>query len=207
MPGDLVRTDLFPVPIWTIDLVELRPQLPAMIAAAEALLADAPAVGELFRQSQALLQDSTEPAWVEFFRVLAAHMERIIGREMPPQYGFKRAFLRSWVLQVDDAEDYESTGTLLNAVHSHVPAVLSSVLYLRVPDALVDAPSGGTTFKDPNSINTRSYSTPEFHVSPAPLRLVVFPAWLEHLPEPPRPRSALQGGRLVVSTDLRVELD
>ncbi len=207
MPDRMRRTDLFSVPIWTADLDQFAPDLPRMIEVAEALLREHPSPGELFSQSSAVLQDDPDPAWIEFFRVLAAMMARIINREMPPHYPFERAFLKSWVLRIDDVAEFERTGSTLNALHSHIPAVLSSVLYLRVPDDLLDASTGGTTFKDPNSVNTRAYLRPEFHVAPAPLRLVIFPAWLEHLPERPAPGLRLDTPRLIVSTDLRVELN
>jgi len=207
MADEVHRTDLFATPMWTADLTQFHDRLPQMIDTAERVLAESPAPpGELFSQSQAVLQDVDDPAWIEFFRFLAATMERIVGREMPPVYPFERAFLRSWVLRVDDPDQYQHTGTTLNALHSHIPAVLSSVFYLQVPGALVDASTGGTTFKDPNSVNTRAYSRPEFHLAPAPLRLAIFPAWLEHLPERPPAGTVLDVPRIVVSTDLRVEL-
>lgn len=178
-----------------------------MITAAERLLEEEPAPQkELFQQSRSILQQSTEPGWEKFFAVLRGFMERIISRELPPQYDFRRFFLRSWVLQIDEASDFMRTGSTLNVLHSHIPAVLSSVFYLQVPDDLINAPSGGTTFRDPNSVNTRAYSRPDFHVSPAPLRLVIFPAFLEHCPEQPRPEVVMEKPRIIVATDLRVDL-
>lgn len=205
MKAAVARTDLFATPIWTVDLLDFADRLPALVAAAERVLDQHPAdTTDLFRQSAAVLQDDPEPAWVDLFRVLAATMESIVADELPLAYGIDRAYLRSWVLRIDDADQFAHTGSALEILHAHLPAVLSSVLYLQVPDALADAPFGGTTFRDPNSVHTRSQGRADVHVAPAPLRLVIFPSYLEHCPEAPPPGLVLDRPRIVVATDLRV---
>jgi hypothetical protein len=202
----LTRTDLFPTPVWSVDLTELAEHVPAMVAEAEAVLERSPADdNDLFEQSRAVLQASTEPGWVEFFRIIAAHMEAIVGRDLPAHFGIERAYLRSWVLRIDDPSAHNRIGSTLDLLHSHLPSVLSSVFYLQVPTALVEASHGGTTFRDPNAAVTRAYRRPDVQVAAAPLRLVIFPSHLEHCPERPAPATVFDRPRLVVSTDLRVE--
>lgn len=88
-------------------------------------------------------------------------------------------------------------------LHAHPRALLSSVLYLRVPDELVDTPWGGTVFRDPNAANTGyMVDRPLSRVPAAPLGLVVFPGWLEHAPAEPPDAAPYSSPRIVVATDV-----
>lgn len=197
------RTDLFPTPIWTTDLTHLADQRDGMAAAAREVLAASPASpADPLSQSAAVLQNSDHPGWQSFFEYLRSTMEDIVGKELPPAYATDGWFLRSWVVEVSDYDDWHHTG-LLRSLHAHLPSLLSSVLYVEVPEALRGADSGGTTFRDPMAAITGSYRPSDVHVSPQELRLVIFPSWLEHLPQPPDPGLRIESPRLVVATDLR----
>ncbi|HEX2575850.1 MAG TPA: putative 2OG-Fe(II) oxygenase, partial [Aquihabitans sp.] len=88
-------------------------------------------------------------------------------------------------------------------LHAHPRAILSCVLYLQLPDELVDLPQGGTGFRDPNAGPT-SYMAgrPWQWIAARPLDLLVFPSWVEHAPgEAVRPGPYTRP-RIVIATDV-----
>ena len=199
----LERADLFATPIWTAQLSAFEAHLEEMASVARRVLMEHPThEDDPLHQSRAVMQEVDDERWRAFFAVLASLMETITGRELPPGYAFGEGILRSWVLEIADEAEWRRTSSTLVALHSHLPAVLSSVFYVEVPPELRGRTSGGTTFKDPNSAVTGAYRRPSEHVSAHPGRLVIFPSWLEHMPEPPASAVHLSGARLIVATDL-----
>ena len=144
------RSDVFAVPLWTADLDEFGDDLAEMAHVARDVLHRHPTdADDPHDQSRAVLQEEHHPAWQRYFEVLSGIMEEIVSRDLPPRYTFSSAFLRSWVLEISDVDAWRQSSSTLVALHSHLPAVLSSVFYLEVPEVLIGATSGGTTFKDP----------------------------------------------------------
>ena len=171
----------------------------------ERVLEESPSEHSPFEQSRAVLQQSDEPGWQLFFSRLSSIMQDIVANELRPRFDFK-ATMSSWAIRMKSPEDYAATDGVLTPLHSHLPSVLTSVFYLQVPKACIDTDHGGTVLRDPQSANTRAYRAPDVHIPPRPLRLAIFPAYIEHAPERPKTPS-LDVDRIVVSTDLRVVHD
>jgi hypothetical protein len=202
------RQELFPIPLWIAQFDELRPWLPGMIRTAESLIENDPS-GEnpFFEQSEATLQASNDPGWTKYFELLSRLMEQILAEgSFSPHYPVSRAFLRSWVVRMRSHRDFERTGGVLEVLHSHIPAVMTSVFYLQVPPHLVGRPEGGTVLRDPSSANTRPYRNVIHNIEAVPLRVAVFPGFIEHAPERPPPGPSFSVPRLLVSTDLRLDM-
>ncbi len=203
------RRDLFPTPIWQVDLSHLHGHMQEMIADAEELIATDPFVGnQLFSQSRTHLQSRGGPAWKAFFHETAAIMQHIMERDYPPTFPVTGGTLRSWAMRITDPKEFDRAGGGIQSVlHAHLPSFLSSVFYLQVPDELLETGTGGTTFRDPASSLSQMHRQPWIHIPPNPFELVIFPSHLEHAPERPQGVESFSTPRIVVSTDLRLTLD
>lgn len=200
------RHDLFAVPVWINQLDFLEPYLDGMILEAEEFITFCPArTTDIYEQSDAFLQRSENEGWRRFFSFVSEEMQRILRDEMSPKFPISKAHLHSWSLRINGDHDYADHPSVLEVLHSHLPAVLSSVFYLQVPPEMIDAGGGGTLLRDPLAPITRQFRDVGYHVEPVPLRLAIFPSYLEHAPERPAQRMAWSTSRLVVSTDLRVD--
>lgn len=201
------RHDLFPVPLWINQLDFLAPHLSAMILEAEEFINFCPAnASDPYQQSDGFLQRSEDEGWRRFFSFVGDEMQRILRDEMPLKFNISRAYLQSWSLRINGDDDYADHPSVLEVLHSHLPAVLSSVFYLRVPPEMIEAGGGGTLLRDPLAPITRQFRDVGYHIAPVPLRLAIFPSYLEHAPERPAQRMTWSTSRLIVSTDLRVDL-
>lgn len=201
------RRDLFPVPVWISQLDFLAPYVDEMILEAEQFIAFSPAKdADPYQQSDAFLQRSEDEGWQRFFSFVGGEMQRILRDDLPPRFDISRAYLRSWVLRINCDHDYASHPSVLEPLHSHLPAVLSSVFYLRVPPEMSKVGGGGTVLRDPLAPVTRQFRDVGHHIEPVPLRLAIFPSYVEHAPERTAERADWSTSRLIVSTDLRVDL-
>ncbi|MEV0768677.1 hypothetical protein [Nocardia salmonicida] len=130
-------------------------------------------------QTLAVLQDRTEPHWLEFLGWVGATFEQIIGGTPLPHNG---CAIRAWALRIDAqsaAKDVAAGPTRTITTHNHSPALLSSIFTCELPDE--PAPDALATI----------FHNPVFHVNcpwlprlrPVPPKvgkLVVFPGWVEH---------------------------
>ena len=200
------RSDLFPSPIWVIDLDEFIVDLTHMASVARTVLSSHPTdPNDPYRQSRAVLQEVRDVSWRRFFVRLGEYMAGIISTEVRLQSSGDLGKLRSWVLEIKPEDRWRQSATVSRDLHSHLPSTLSSVFYVEVPYSIIGQSTGGTTFRDPNAVITQAFRPATVHVSAVPGRLIIFPSWLEHAPEPPATELLLDSPRLVVSTDLRID--
>lgn len=194
----LDQMGLFPVPVWTVDLSPyFADDLATMVSDVDWIIDEDRAPAPLEQSRAAISALTTEP-WPRYHQVLAQICEGLLARAWP-EAGYEVGRLATWGLRMAGP----SGGGLLRHLHAHPRAMLSSVLYLQIPDELVDHRHGGTLFRDPNASNT-SYMAerPLARIAARPLRLVVFPAWLEHAPAEPPTGGRYSKPRIVVATDV-----
>ena len=142
------------------------------------------------------LEHRTEPHWRIFF----AELDRIvdgIAASLHPTW-VERS-LHSWGLVFRSTEDWPSN---FQSIHAHAQATFSSVCYLQVPNELAATGVGGTLLRNPlANIHHRYYDVDYVRFDPAELTVVVFPGFLEHLPERPLTDLRFAAPRVVIATD------
>ena len=142
------------------------------------------------------LEHRTEPHWRIFF----AELDRIvdgIAASLHPTW-VERS-LHSWGLVFRSTEDWPSN---FQSIHAHAQATFSSVCYLPVPKELAATGVGGTLLRNPlANIHHRYYDVDYVRFNPVLLDVVVFPGFLEHLPERPLTDLRFSAPRVVIATD------
>lgn len=208
MSVELRFQDLFPTRIWQTDLPMLEPIREQLIADIWELL-DHPLPGQPGLQTPGDLQFRTEPWWVRCFEVITAVMDTLAA-DLAPRWRSRSIF--SWGLGYRRLADYDHDSEsqqhladldnfrALGFGHTHTSATFSCVLYLQVPPEMTD--SGATVFRDPQyALHRRLGAETKFRLLPKELRLVVFPGYLEHYPEPADLPEPWRTPRLIISAD------
>ncbi len=202
-PVSVQQESLFPIPIWIVDLSFLEPDLPALIADTECHLVDTPAAASPFRQTRPVLQDQEGEHWLRLVDALGSVGSTIVGQCYKSDANFQIGGVRCWGLEISSAADFTGPEAMLNLLHVHRRSLLSCVLWLRVPDGLVEDRRAGTMFRDPRASDTMDFEGyPIAYVPPAPLRLLVFPSFLEHAPAYPGDDAVFASPRLVIAGEL-----
>jgi Putative 2OG-Fe(II) oxygenase len=172
--------DIARVCVWSADLAGLNEHQAAFEADIEDLLArgerNFAAYGE---QTRTVLHQLTAPHWKLLFSRVRGVMSSVV-QDSAIELDEGRVHLRAWASRMRQQGQYCERQTRLNALHSHWPAFLSAIYYLRIPPDLEEA-DGGTLFVNPFP-NSLAQPDPGTVVSPAEGRLVVFPSWLIHSP-------------------------
>jgi hypothetical protein len=197
------QESLFPIPLWIADLSFLAADLPALVADTERLLVDAPSVGSPFRQTNPVLQDQAGDHWTRLLEAVTSVGGAVLAQCYKPEANFEIGAVRAWGLEISSAAEYEGPEAVLNLLHVHQRSLLSCVVWLRVPQELVEDRRAGTMFRDPRANDTMDFvGYPVAYVPPAPLRLLVFPSFLEHAPAYPGHAIEFSSPRLVVAGEL-----
>jgi hypothetical protein len=109
--------------------------------------------------------------------------------------------LRRWAIRFGRLTQEEKAQLARDAVHNHLPALFSSIYYLRLPPEFADKPNGGTVFVNPIG-NLMDLMSPRTRViEPQEGRLLVFPSFVDHAPVPIE-WDASDISRIVISTDV-----
>lgn len=170
--------DLFPTRIWQAGLPALMPQLPAWIAAVQAMRAAHPQpAGRTNRhgwnsEDMAVLE---QPLFAPLQQAIRAGCTSALGEMGVRGMPFR---LQSWI-NLHDRGGF-------NFLHVHEGCLLSGCFYLSVP-----AGSGKLAFRDPRPGVIHGYvkgAVPngygDIRLAPESGLLVLFPCWLEHFVEP-----------------------
>jgi hypothetical protein len=108
--------------------------------------------------------------------------------------------IRRWVIRLGMLNAEEKTRLRRDQIHNHLPALFSTIYYLRIPAEITGA-GGGTRFWNPIG-NLMDVTAPRLCDVPAREgRLVIFPSFVDHAPIPVEWDTA-GDSRLVVSSDL-----
>lgn len=109
--------------------------------------------------------------------------------------------LRRWAIRFGRLSPEDKARLHRDGLHNHLPALFSSIYYLRVPQELEDEGVGGTMFINPYA-NVMDVMSPRSIVVPAKEgRLVIFPSFVDHAPVP-IDWDATGVPRIVVSSDV-----
>lgn len=206
---DAERIDLFPTVAWMCDLGFLADVRDHLVADAWELLSD-PVPGQPGLQTPGNLQLREEPWWQRCFEAITSFTDAIACDLRPP---WQERSIFSWALGYRSSNDYltfvgdtrDAEDKMLQGAmgfgHTHTAATFTSVLYLQVPEEMTE--TGATVLRNPNyALHHRLGGPLEHRFQPRPLKLLVFPGYVEHHPELavlPEPWST---PRLIVSTDV-----
>jgi hypothetical protein len=202
---DLSRTSLFEIPLWVAQFDEVLTYHAEMAEEVERLItAETAAEGAsarfLAHQSASDPFDLPSPGW-RLLEQLSNQAYSHLAKEHFQRWRSGEFHLRRWAIVFGQLSELEKTKLERDGVHNHLPALFSSIYYLRVPAEFVERPEGGTKFVNPLG-NLMDLMAPRTNtVSAKEGRFVVFPSFLDHTPVPIRWDSA-GVPRIVVSSDV-----
>lgn len=186
---------IFPTLVYSASLAGLAVHRRALVNDVLALVAATDVEPEANRTRE-LLTDRPEPHWRAYFAGLDGIVDRVAS-DLHPRWTCRSA--HSWGLVFRSTDDWPSN---FRSLHAHAQATFSTVCYLDVPPELVDAGAGGTLLRNPlANVHHRYYDVDYIRFDPVELGVVVFPGFLEHLPERPDGRVDFSRPRVVVATD------
>lgn len=191
----MMEHQLFPTRVYSERLDQLAEVRTALVSDVLDLEDPAGSTRPLNRTRE-FLEHRTAPHW----RTLFAELDRIvdgIAAGLHPTW-VDRSLYR-WGLVFRSTEDWPSN---FQSIHAHAQTTFSSVCYLQVPDELAATEAGGTLLRNPlANIHHRYYDVDYVRFDPVVLDVVVFPGFLEHLPERPSTDLHFSLPRIVIATD------
>lgn len=200
---ELKRTPLFEIPLWTTEFEEIVPYHDEMAREVETLIDSAPAEDPpryLAHQTASDPFQLPSPGW----RMLEQSCNRAYAELAKRHFQRWRTgefHLRRWAIRFGRLSKVDKERLARDAMHNHLPALFSSIYYLRVPAAFVEQPEGGTLFTNPIG-NLMDFMSPRTKtVAPKEGRFVVFPSFVDHAPIP-FAWDAEDTTRIVVSCDV-----
>ena len=167
--------------VWTTELPDMIEHHEAMERDIQKLLSEGKQNKLTYGvQTLSILQTLKGDHWTKFFNNIRLAVRTAIGYfEMSADES--RVQLRAWASYLR-SKDVTETSFRLNSLHSHAPAFVSGVYYLRAPN--VEPQSSivsGTYFVNPVSYLPQSIS-PGLIVTSLVGRLVLFPSAIMHAP-------------------------
>jgi len=202
---ELRRADLFAVPVWRCRLDDVPDADEGEMArAADDHIAREPAHGAPFAQSDVTLTRHPSPALRAYFAWIGARFEELVRTDLTYRRPIRRAYVESSAMRIDQLTEF-SRLVGLESLHAHLPALVTSVLYLRVPSTLEGAPHGGVVLRDPASVATNVFGRARHHEPAEQGKLFVFPGYVEHRTDGAPPDVPWDRPRTVIVTDLLVD--
>ena len=197
---EVSRKNLFGVPLWTASLPDVVPHHSAMANEIDKHIEAGGASSTALAHQTAIdpmrLQD---PGW----KILEARMNEVLAdviRKHLRRWRYGQLHIRRWAVQLGRLSAEEKARLPGEFTHNHLPALLSAVYYLRVP---ADLPSGhgGTSFFNPLANLMDLFGPRDAYEEPTPGKLLVFPAYLDHVPVPGT-WDASENTRITISADV-----
>lgn len=188
---------IFPTNVFTTDLSFLMGDRDRLVDDVLELVADGGVPDYPGRQTLPDLHERTDDHWVRLYRCLSgvfADLGRTLRHRVTTD-----VVMQSWALVLDGPDSYDDESSM---THNHAAATFSSVLWLQLPESHAGWTGGGTVLLDPLAFTTRRYGSDLQHViEPVEMGLLAFPAYLDHLPQPPTNNNPFDRPRVIVSTD------
>jgi len=199
------RASLFEIPLWTAQFDEVLPYHEEMAHEVEQLIdrdnaADGGPPRFLAHQTASDPFELPSPGW----RLLERLSNQAYGDLAKAHFQRWRSgefHLRRWAIRFGRLSALDKARLERDSVHNHLPALFSSIYYLRVPPEFVENPEGGSMFVNPFA-NLMDLMAPRTRIiAPKEGRFLVFPAFVDHTPVPIQWDSA-GVSRIVVSSDV-----
>lgn len=191
----MTEHQIFPTRVYTEHLhgvARVRDLLLRDVLALVAPTEDSPPLN----RTREMLEQRAEPHWDTYFGELHAVVDSVADSLHP---SWTHRAVHSWGLVFRTCDEWPSN---FQSIHSHAQATFSTVCYLQVPPELADSGSGGTLLRNPLAhIHHRYYDIDYIRFDPIELDVLVFPGFLEHLPERPDSATVFSSPRVVVTTD------
>ncbi|HEX4274657.1 MAG TPA: putative 2OG-Fe(II) oxygenase [Bryobacteraceae bacterium] len=202
---NVTQKALFEIPMWVAQLDEVVPYHEAMAKEAEELIdRDNSCAAELrpylAHQTTSDPFDLPNPGW-KLLDSLCNDIFSNLAKQNFQRWRAGEFHLRRWAIRFGRLTPEEKARLARDAVHNHLPALFSSIYYLRLPPEFAENPSGGTVFVNPIG-NLMDLMSPRTRViEPKEGRLLVFPSFVDHAPAPVE-WDANGVSRIVISTDV-----
>lgn len=200
---DVSRTALFDIPIWTAQFDEILPYHEQMAEEVEGLIDDTSAEeAPRYLAHQTPTDPFTLPS--EGWRILE-RLSNDVYTDLAKRY-FQRwrsgeFHLRRWAIRLGRLDEADKARLARDSVHNHLPALFSSIYYLRIPNQFVDNPDGGTRFINPIGSLMDLMGPRTTSIAPREGRFLVFPGFVDHTPIPIE-WDADDVSRIVLSSDV-----
>lgn len=178
----LERRPLFEIPYWRLDLPSVRPFHSEMTREVEDQidreLRDGRDNPFTAHQTHADPFELPSLGWSRLDDALREALTEIASTTFRRQTEGE-FHLRRWAIRYGRLSDKDKERLRRDAVHNHMPALLSSLYYLSVP---ADLPEGkaGTRFLSPLGGHLQFVAAPEVVVGGSEGELLIFPAQLDH---------------------------
>lgn len=200
---ELSRASLFEIPLWTAYFDKVVPYHADMSREVENLIDGASADERPHYLAHQTPSDPfllPSPGWRLLERLSNKAYSDLAKRHFQ-RWRSGEFHLRRWAIRFGRLSDADKARLVRDSLHNHLPALFSSIYYLRVPQAFDENPAGGTLFVNPIG-NLMDLMTPRTKtIAPKEGRLLIFPSFVDHTPVPVH-WDAEGTPRIVVSTDI-----
>jgi hypothetical protein len=181
---ELVQTSLFQIPLWTAQLDEVVQYHEEMAGEVEQLIDSVP---DSESASYLAHQTSSDPFHLpsKGWKILEQLCNDAYGGIAKRHFQRRRSgefHLRRWAIRYGRLSEAEKSRLARDSVHNHLPALFSSIYYLRLPPDFVDRPEGGTLFVNPIGNLMDLLSPRTTTIAPREGLLLVFPSFVDHTP-------------------------
>jgi hypothetical protein len=181
---ELVHTSLFQIPLWTAQLDEVVQYHEEMADEVEQLIDNVP---DSESASYLAHQTSSDPFHLpsKGWKILEQLCNDAYGGIANRHFQRRRSgefHLRRWAIRYGRLSEAEKSRLRRDSVHNHLPALFSSIYYLRLPPDFVERPEGGTLFVNPIGNLMDLLSPRTTTIAPREGLLLVFPSFVDHTP-------------------------
>jgi Putative 2OG-Fe(II) oxygenase len=181
---ELVQTSLFQIPLWTAQLDEVVQYHEEMADEVEQIIDNVP-VSE--SSSHLAHQTPSDPFHLpsKGWKILEQLCNDAYSGIAKGHFQRRRSgefHLRRWAIRYGRLSEAEKLRLRKDSVHNHLPALFSSIYYLRLPPDFVECPDGGTLFVNPIGNLMDLLSPRTTTIAPKEGLLLVFPSFVDHTP-------------------------
>jgi hypothetical protein len=205
MSMNLSRTSLFEIPLWVAQLDEVVPYHAEMAREVELLIDRGSGDSDdpppyLAHQTPSDPFELPSEGW-RLLERLSNEAYSNLAKEYFQRWRSGEFYLRRWAIRFGQLSEFDKARLARDSVHNHLPALFSSIYYLRIPSEFNENPEGGTLFVNPigNLMDLMSPRTKT--IAPKEGRFLVFPSFVDHTPLPIQWDSS-GTPRIVVSSDV-----
>jgi hypothetical protein len=200
---ELSRNTLFEIPLWRARFDEVLPYHEEMAREVEELIDGAGADAAprfLAHQTPSDPFLLPSPGW-KLLESLSNHCYQSLARQNFQRWRSGEFHLRRWAIRLGRLNEDEKASLERDCIHNHLPALFSSIYYLRIPAELAGQDAGGTLFLNPIA-NLMDLMGPRAQtISPEEGLFLIFPSFVDHRPLPCR-WDCDAVPRIVVSSDV-----
>jgi hypothetical protein len=197
------RTSLFDIPLWIVEFDEVIQYHLEMAQEVEFLIDSTPIdVSPRYLAHQTPSDPFLLPSagW-RLLERLSNQVYSDLAKTHFQRWRSGEFHLRRWGIRLGTLSNSDKARLARDSVHNHLPALFSSIYYLRLPPEFIENLDGGTRFINPIGNLMDLMGPRTITIAPKEGRLLIFPSFVDHAPVPLEWDST-DIARIVVSTDV-----